>query len=44
MEGCFIFQWGGGLFFRLGRASFLSGKSAPGGPSVLVGEWFRKKL
>ena len=43
MEGCFNFQWGG-LFFRWGRASFLSGVSAPGGSSVLVGKWFREKL
>ena len=24
MEGCFMFQWGGGLVFQMGGASFLS--------------------
>ena len=42
MEGCFMFQWGGGgLFFRWG-ASFLSGGAPHGMASVLVGEFSKK--
>ena len=36
MEGCFMFQWGGGVF-QMGGASFLSGGCAPWGSSVLMG-------
>ena len=39
MEGCFMFQWGGGVgvSFSDGRGSFLSG-----GASVLVGGFSKK--
>ena len=43
LQGCFTFQWRGGLFFRRG-ASFLSGGCTPwGGTSVLMGGAFEKK-
>ena len=47
MEGCFMFQWGWGVFQMGGgggRASFLSGKGCPmGTASVLIGG-LRKKI
>ena len=44
MEGCFIFQWGGGGVFQMVGASFLSGGvgGATWGASVLVGGGVRK--
>ena len=47
MKGCFTFQWGrgwggeGGLIFRWGGSSFLSG-GFPMGPSVLMGKSSKK--
>ena len=43
MEGCFMFQLGGGGVFQMGGASFLSGGGAPWEALVLVGGG-RKKL
>ena len=40
MEGCFMFQWGGGLFFRWGN-SFLSA-GYPMGSIGFDGEGFEK--
>ena len=37
MEGCFMFQWGGGGCFLDGGASFLIGGQSMRGTSVLVG-------
>ena len=44
MEGCFIFQWGGGGVFQMVGASFLSGGvgGATWGASVLLGGGVRK--
>ena len=36
MEGCFMFQWGGGLFFRWG--GFIFNRGCPMRASILVGE------
>ena len=46
MEGCFMFQWGGGgrVFFGWGGASFLSGGHSMVGTSVLVGGGGLKKI
>ena len=38
MEGCFMFQWGEGVFFRWGGLHFLWGGGAPHeGASILMG-------
>ena len=43
MEGCFTFQWGGGVVFQIGGLHFLSGGCAPWGALVLMGGVFKKK-
>ena len=35
MEGCFMFQWGGGVLFQMRGTSFLSGWGGTHG-----GHWF----
>ena len=42
MEGCFMFQWGGGVLFQMRGTSFLSGWGVPMGGIGFGGGVFEK--